>query len=191
MIKITIPAQEHFIKLLLSQAKGTQIRVFVMNPGTGNAECGVSYCPPHTISPTDIELPFNNFSTYIDEMSAPWLENAEIDLVVDKLGSQLILNAPKVKHSKFTDDKPLIKRVENMLNTKINPQLAAHGGHVQLVEITDQGYAILKFSGGCNGCSMVKLTLKEHIEIELLQDFSEIKGVQDFTEHQRGMHSYY
>ncbi|WWO99446.1 MAG: Fe-S biogenesis protein NfuA [Candidatus Dasytiphilus stammeri] len=191
MIKITVPAQEHFKKLLLSQAKGTQIRVFVMNPGTNKAECGVSYCPPNTVSLTDIKLQFEKFSTYIDEISAPWLENAEIDLVVDKLGSQLILNAPKVKTSKFTDDTPLIERVEYLLNTKINPQLAAHGGHVKLVEITDQGYAILKFSGGCNGCSMVKLTLKEHIEIELLQSFSELKGVQDFTEHQRGIHSYY
>ncbi|WWP01434.1 MAG: Fe-S biogenesis protein NfuA [Candidatus Dasytiphilus stammeri] len=191
MIKITVPAQEHFIKLLSSQAKGTQIRVFVMNPGTNSAECGVSYCPPNTVSLTDIELPFEKFSTYIDEISAPWLENAEIDLVVDKLESQLVLNAPKIKTSKFTNETPLIERVEDLLNTKINPQLAAHGGHVKLIEITDQGYAILKFSGGCNGCSMVKLTLKEHIEIELLQYFSELKGVQDFTEHQRGIHSYY
>ena len=37
----------------------------------------------------------------------------------------------------------------------ITPQLAGHGGRVSLMEITDDGLAILQFGGGCNGCSMV------------------------------------
>ena len=46
MIRISDSAQAHFAKLLANQEEGTQIRVFVINPGTPNAECGVSYCPP-------------------------------------------------------------------------------------------------------------------------------------------------
>ena len=45
MITISSTAQEHFVKLLSQQAEGTHIRVFVVNPGTAKAECGVSYCP--------------------------------------------------------------------------------------------------------------------------------------------------
>ncbi|STL85258.1 putative thioredoxin-like protein [Escherichia coli] len=45
MIRISDAAQAHFAKLLANQEEGTQIRVFVINPGTPNAECGVSYCP--------------------------------------------------------------------------------------------------------------------------------------------------
>ncbi|TQS47195.1 hypothetical protein DSB74_26930, partial [Salmonella enterica subsp. enterica serovar Typhimurium] len=41
-------------------------------------------------------------------------------------------------------------------------------GRVSLMEITDEGYAILQFGGGCNGCSMVDVTLKEGIEKQLL-----------------------
>ena len=59
------------------------------------------------------------------------------------------------------------------------------------MEITDEGYAILQFGGGCNGCSMVDVTLKEGIEKQLLNEFPELKGVRDLTEHQRGEHSYY
>ncbi|SQD00967.1 putative thioredoxin-like protein [Escherichia coli] len=60
-----------------------------------------------------------------------------------------------------------------------------------LMEITEDGYAILQFGGGCNGCSMVDVTLKEGIEKQLLNEFPELKGVRDLTEHQRGEHSYY
>ena len=59
------------------------------------------------------------------------------------------------------------------------------------MEITEDGYAILQFGGGCNGCSMVDVTLKEGIEKQLLNEFPELKAVRDLTEHQRGEHSYY
>ncbi|AOV95654.1 Fe-S biogenesis protein NfuA [Edwardsiella hoshinae] len=191
MIRITEAAQEHFAKLLANQEPGTQIRVFVINPGTPNAECGVSYCPPDAVEANDHKLDFERLSAYVDEISAPFLEDAEIDFVTDQLGSQLTLKAPNAKMRKVADDAPLIERVEYILQSQINPQLAGHGGRVSLMEITDDGYAILQFGGGCNGCSMVDYTLKEGIEKELLQRFPELKGVRDLTEHQRGDHSYY
>ncbi len=48
-----------------------------------------------------------------------------------------------------------------MLVTEVNPQLANHGGQVSLVEITADGIAVLQFGGGCNGCSMIDVTLKK------------------------------
>lgn len=83
---------------------------------------------------------------------------------------------------KVADDAPLMERVEYMLQSQINPQLAGHGGRVSLMEITEDGYAILQFGGGCNGCSMVDVTLKEGIEKQLLNEFPELKGVRDLTE---------
>ena len=142
MIRISDAAQAHFAKLLANQEEGTQIRVFVINPGTPNAECGVSYCPPDAVEATDTALKFDLLTAY-------------------------------------------------MLQSQINPQLAGHGGRVSLMEITEDGYAILQFGGGCNGCSMVDVTLKEGIEKQLLNEFPELKGVRDLTEHQRGEHSYY
>lgn len=192
MINITEAAQAHFAKLLANQESGTQIRVFVINPGTPSAEYGVSYCPPDAIEATDIELKFDKLSAYVDEISAPFLEEAEIDFVTDQLGSQLTLKAPNAKMRKVADDAPLMERVEYVIQSQINPQLAGHGGKVSLMEITDDGYAILQFGGGCNGCSMVDITLKEGIEKQLLNMFpDELKGVKDLTEHQRGDHSYY
>ena len=191
-ITITESAQSHFAKLLSQQPEGTNIRVFVVNPGTQNAECGVSYCPPEAVEATDTEIPFNEFSAYVDELSLPILEDALIDFVTDKMGSQLTLKAPNAKMRKVSDDASLIERVEYAIQTQVNPQLAGHGGHVSLVEITDEGVAIVAFGGGCNGCSMVDVTLKEGIEKELLAQFEgELTAVRDATEHDRGDHSYY
>ncbi|SDB34691.1 Fe/S biogenesis protein NfuA [Pseudidiomarina indica] len=192
MIRITESAQAHFRKLLAEQPDNTNIRVFVVNPGTPSAECGVSYCPPDSIEGDDEVLPFSGFDAIVDSGSAPFLVDAVIDYEEKDLGSQLTLKAPNAKARKVADDAPLIERVDYVIQAEINPQLANHGGKVIVNQITDDGVAILQFGGGCNGCSMVDVTLKEGIEKELLQRFpGELTGVRDITDHQPGEHSYY
>lgn len=192
MINISETAQAHFCKLLTNQEPDTNIRVFVVSPGTPSAECGVSYCPPDAIEESDTVLEFNGFDAVVDLESAPFLEEAEIDFVTDQMGSQLTLKAPNAKARKVESDAPLAERVSYMIEAEINPQLASHGGTVSLVEITEEKEAILQFGGGCNGCSQVDLTLKEGIEKQMLEQFpGELLAVKDATEHQAGDHSYY
>ena len=192
MIRITESAQAHFRKLLADQPDNTNIRVFVVNPGTPSAECGVSYCPPDSVEADDEVLPFSGFDAVVDSGSAPFLIDAVIDFEEQDLGSQLTLKAPNAKAKKVDDNAPLIERVEYVIQAEINPQLANHGGKVAVSQITKDGIAILQFGGGCNGCSMVDVTLKEGIEKELIQRFpGELTGVRDATEHQPGEHSYY
>ena len=111
-ITISDAAQVHFRKLLDQQEEGTNIRIFVVNPGTPGAECGVSYCPPNAVEATDTELRYSTFSAFVDEVSLPFLEDAEIDYVTEELGAQLTLKAPNAKMRKVSDDAPLIERVE-------------------------------------------------------------------------------
>ena len=192
MIKISETAQAHFVKLLSGQAEGTNIRVFVVNPGTAKAECGVSYCPPDAVEEDDIHLEYNGFTTLVDADSKSFLEEAEIDFVTDQMGSQLTLKAPNAKLRKVEDDAPLYDRVHYFIQAEVNPQLAGHGGECSLIEITDDGYVILQFGGGCNGCSQIDITVKDGVEKQLMEIMGdEIKGVRDVTEHQRGDHSYY
>ncbi|WP_158972668.1 Fe-S biogenesis protein NfuA [Paraglaciecola sp. L3A3] len=192
MISISETAEAHFGKLLEKQGPDTCIRVFVVNPGTPSAECGVSYCPADAVEESDTVLKFNGFDAVIDLESAPFLEEAEIDFVTDQMGSQLTLKAPNAKARKVDDDAPLAERVSYMIEAEINPQLASHGGKVMLVEITKDKAAILEFGGGCNGCSQVDLTLKDGIEKQMLEKFAgELTAVKDATEHQAGDHSYY
>ncbi|WNO59808.1 Fe-S biogenesis protein NfuA [Rheinheimera sp. MMS21-TC3] len=192
MISISEQAQAHFAKLLSNQPEGTLIRVFVVNPGTVQAECGVSYCPPDAVEETDLRFNFTGFDAVIDAESKPFLVDAEIDFTTDQMGSQLTLKAPNAKVRKVNDDAPLQERVQYVIDSEINPQLASHGGRVSIIELTKEGVVVLEFGGGCNGCAQVDLTLKEGIEKQLLNQFSnELTGVRDITEHQAGEHSYY
>ncbi len=192
MITISETAQAHFAKLLSQQGEGTNIRVFVVNPGTASAECGVSYCPADAVEPEDLEIKFDQFSAFIDADSKPFLDEAEIDFVTDQMGSQLTLKAPNAKLRKVASDAPLFDRVDYFIKAEVNPQLAGHGGECTLMEITDDGFAVLQFGGGCNGCSQIDVTVKDGIERQLLEIMDgEIKGVRDMTEHQRGEHSYF
>ena len=191
MINITASAQEHFQKLLSSQDEGTGIRVFVVNPGTPHAECGVSYCPADAIEKDDLKLEFEHFSAFVDEESIPYLEEAEIDYQTDDMGGQLTLRAPNAKARKVPDDAPAIDRIRYLLESEINPQLASHGGQVALAEFTADGIVILQFGGGCQGCGMADVTLKDGIEKTLLEKIPEVKGVKDITEHQLGENPYY
>ena len=123
MITITDAAQAVFPNCLPTRNPHTN-PCFVINPGTPNAECGVSYCPPDAVEATDTALPFEQLTAYVDELSAPFLDEAVIDFVTDQLGSQLTLKAPNAKMRKVADDAPLIERVEYVLQSQINPQLA-------------------------------------------------------------------
>ena len=78
-----------------------------------------------------------------------------------------------------------------ILYDEINPQLASHGGNVHLQEITDDKYAILQFGGGCQGCGMVDVTLKDGIEKTLIDQIPEVKAVKDLTDHSINDNAYY
>lgn len=73
----------------------------------------------------------------------------------------------------------------------MNPGLAAHGGEVSLIEVLDEEIAILQFGGGCQGCGMVDLTLKDGVEKTLLEQVDGLKSVRDVTDHSYRENAYY
>ena len=92
---------------------------------------------------------------------------------------------PKIGEGSSLDD-----RINYYLTTEINPGLASHGGMVQLIEI-DKGVAILQFGGGCQGCGMVDVTLKEGVEKILKERIPELVGVRDVTDHSNRDNAFY
>ncbi|XBC39700.1 MAG: NfuA family Fe-S biogenesis protein [Buchnera aphidicola (Chaetogeoica yunlongensis)] len=191
MIIVSKDAQNHFLNLLKKQKLGTNIRVYVKHPGTPIAKCGVSYCYKDEITEFDIPFKMNGFYIYIYKSHISYLTNSKIDIRIEDQNSCLTLVAPFANKCVFIDDNELLDKVKYFLDSKINPQLSVHGGYVELVNITKSGYVSLKFSGGCNGCSMIGRTLKDGIESQIKSFFSEINGVYDVTQHNYGNHSYY
>jgi Fe/S biogenesis protein NfuA len=88
-------------------------------------------------------------------------------------------------------DSPIEDRINYLLYNEVNPSLAAHGGDVSLVEVTDDNVAILRFGGGCQGCSAVSITLKDGVEKTLTEQIPELAGVRDMTDHTDRSNAYY
>jgi len=85
----------------------------------------------------------------------------------------------------------LVDAEVNYDNDTFGGQLTSHGGEVSLLEFTDKGEAILQFGGGCQGCGMVDVTLKDGIEKTLLEQIPELKSVKDSTDHSLDDNAYY
>ncbi len=191
-VTITESAQEYLVELLAKQdCEGIGIRMFVSNPGTPQAETCIAYCRPGEEQEGDQVVEFTGFKAYFEERSVPFLDEAKVDYSPDRMGGQLTIRAPNSKMPKITDDSPMQDRINYVLYNEINPGLAAHGGMVSLMDVTEDNYAVLQFGGGCQGCSAVDLTLKDGVEKTLMEKIPELQGVRDLTDHTDRSQAYY
>ncbi len=87
------------------------------------------------------------------------------------------------------DDEALYTRVADLFEAEINPAVAQHGGFVDLLDVQD-GVVMLRMGGGCQGCGMADVTLRQGIEKALRQRVPEIAGIVDVTDHSAGSNPY-
>ena len=90
-----------------------------------------------------------------------------------------------------SEDSPLEDRINYLLHSQVNPSLASHGGMVSLVEVVEESIAVLQFGGGCQGCGMVDMTLKDGVEKTLLEQLPELTAVRDVTDHSITENAYF
>ncbi|CAM3583938.1 Fe-S biogenesis protein NfuA [Halomonas sp. FME1] len=191
-IDITDSAQEYLSELLEKQnVEGIAVRIFITQPGTPYAETCLAYCRPGEEEPTDVTLELAKINVFLDKNSLAFLEEAVVDFNADRMGGQLTIKAPNAKMPKVNADSPLEDRINYVLYSEINPGLAAHGGEIKLIELTEQQYAVLAFGGGCQGCSAVDLTLKDGVEKTLMERIPELAGIRDVTDHSDTTNAYY
>lgn len=190
-VTVTDAAQTYLKSLLDKQdVPGIGVRLFVSQPGTTYAETCLAYCRPGEEKRDDERVELSGFMAYLDQPSLPYLDDAVVDYVADKLGGQLTIKAPKAKQPAVVFDGPLESQIVSILTSEVNPGLASHGGEVRLIRIEDE-VAILQFGGGCQGCSAVDMTLKGGVERTLMERIPELKGVRDVTDHSQRDNAYY
>ncbi len=194
-IDVTKGAEEYLADLLEKQdVEGIAVRMFVTQPGTPYAETCLAYCKPEEVIEDDVILELTRLRFYFEKNSLPYLEEATVDYAEDRMGGQLTIKAPNAKVPKVSSDSPLEEQINYILYTEINPGLASHGGEVSLVELLEEEngqVAVLKFGGGCQGCSAVDMTLKDGVEKTLLEKVPGIIGVKDETDHSVTANAYY
>lgn len=188
-IHVSASAANHFKKLIDDENDtGLALKILVAHEDQDDESSGVGivFLPKHDQTNRDYSIQLDGFKFFIDFDSAAKLKDATIDFANDEVGGgHLQISAPNLK-SKAPEDGTLFDKVAWLLENEINPSLKAHKGNVELIEVDDNNSVHLKFSGGCQGCSMAGMTLKNGIEKSLREKFPEINEVIDVTKHSEG-----
>ena len=102
-----------------------------------------------------------------------------------------------MNHQGFKIDNPnkpveseIEMKISDLLNTTVNPQIASHGGRIDVVRV-ENGILFIEMHGGCQGCSSSKYTLQSGVEQKIKEKFPEIISIQDITDHDAGENPYY
>jgi Fe/S biogenesis protein NfuA len=134
---------------------------------------------------TDVVFRVDDFDVYLDPLTSERLSGATVDFVdgVMQSGFRVFFPSP-------TWNDPLAQRVQDVIDTVINPGVAAHSGTVSL-ERVDGTVAYIAFGGGCQGCGAADVTLKGGVERILKQHVPEITAVRDSTDHAAGTNPFY
>jgi Fe/S biogenesis protein NfuA len=149
------------------------------------------------VGENDLRLPQDGFALVIDADSIDRLRGTRIDYretLVERgfrFDNPNVPASPVLPEGERTDLKgSLPDQVRLLLDTEINPAIAAHGGHVRLVDVED-GRVYLAFGGGCHGCGMVDVTLKQGIERRIREAVPAVMEVVDTTDHASGENPFY
>ena len=187
MINISESAQSHFRKLIEREAlPGLGVRLSAVHAGTPRADVRLEFAEPGDLSGDEWAVDCDGFTLWLEAASVRYLDGAEIDYETKATGGQLQIRAPKIKGEAPADSASLVERVHWVVEHEINPQLAQHRGHVSVQEVTAEGVVVLRFGGGCHGCGMADVTLKQGIETTLMSKVPGVTAVRDATDHDSG-----
>jgi Fe-S cluster biogenesis protein NfuA len=94
------------------------------------------------------------------------------------------------QEAKPMDDDAIFNAASEIFKTQINPAVASHGGKIELIDVQD-ATVLVRLMGGCHGCGMAAVTLRQGVEKALKQAIPGIKGIRDITDHDSGTNPYY
>jgi Fe-S cluster biogenesis protein NfuA len=137
-----------------------------------------------------------NIVTVVKQAPTPW--QAAGRAVGNAIRSALTADVPAIApapkpaagdKSAVSDD-ALYEQVTKVFDEQVNPMVARHGGRVELIDVQD-GVVMLRMGGGCQGCGMADVTLRQGIEGMLAQLVPDVRGIVDITDHTTGSNPYF
>ena len=186
MITVTESARAKIVELLKAQGReGLLLRAAVAGRGPGGFQYRLGFVGDEERRSDDRVVDAGGFRILVDAESVPNLEGASIDYIDGPQGSGFKIENP---NPLWKD--PTALRIQQVLDDEINPAVATHGGWVTLLEVKDD-VAYIQLGGGCQGCGMVDVTLKQGIEVRIREAVPSIKEIIDSTDHAGGKNPYY
>ena len=149
---------------------------------------GLAFVDEKNVTASDQKLTVNDITIYIEEEQKQYFENVTLDYEDGLSGSGFkFMDIPRVPEAYRGT---LAEKVVKVLDEEINPGIASHGGYVSLIDVKGND-VIIQMGGGCQGCGMANVTLKEGVEVALKRAIPEIGAIYDSTDHADGKNPYY
>jgi len=186
MLTITDLAKDKIVALIeAEERKGLVLRVSIRGRGPGGFQYELGFVEEKEKQAEDTVVEGDGFKVFVDKETVPDLEGSTLDYVEGVQESGFKIDNPNPLWSD-----PVAQKVQEVLDGKVNPGVASHGGHVSLLDVKDD-IAYIKLGGGCQGCGMVDVTLKQGIEVMIKEEVPQIKQIIDATDHAGGKNPFY
>ena len=185
-IDISQKAQEHITSFIKDSAEKFQgISIIIETKTELKANYSIQFIELSATPAEKISIDFENFQVFVSNEGIPYLEGTEVDLN-DK--GELEAFNPNMSITEISGS--VEEQIQHVLDEEVNPMVASHGGVVSLLEVKDHN-AYLEFGGGCQGCGMIDVTLKQGVEVMIKAQIPEIEAIYDVTDHAGGTNPYY
>lgn len=177
------------IKHILEQEQLTEqaVRVAIVDRSPTGFQYQLEFCDRAERADDDVVLEQDDVLFYVRGDSADELRGTTLDYLDNGFSAGFKFENPN--RPKLLED-PIAERVFRVIQDRINPGVASHGGHVQLLDVK-AGTAYVRLGGGCQGCGHADTTVKEGITAAICEEVPEIHTVLDVTDHAAGTNPYY
>lgn len=196
-LMLTEVAKEKIQAALEAQSEKTALRVEARANGTPQFSYAMRLIAEEDKTDADLIIGGDGFDVVVDPASAKNLNGASIDYEDRVVRSGFKFDNPNKPEIPTVGSGPredlqgsIHERVQSLLDTELNPAVAAHGGRMSLVGVRDNK-VYLTFGGGCHGCGMVDMTLKHGVEARIRELIPEVEEVVDTTDHSAGENPFY
>ena len=187
MLTITDLAKEKLAGFA-AQADGADtlvLRVAIVGRGANGFQYDLQLISQKDAPEDDVVCEVDGVVVSIAAKSVVHMDGATLDFKESLMGGGFHFDNPNPLWADPTE-----QAVAEVIESKVNPAVASHGGTVSLVGV-DDGQAVISFGGGCQGCGMADVTLKQGIEVMIMDEVEGITGVVDITDHAAGTNPFY
>lgn len=189
MLELTVAAKKKIVEAINSYKQPVfGVRALANARSPFQVHHQLEFVTEENKNSTDISINLKDFDVFIGKKDKDHFEKAKLDFMDGNAGNGFrFLNIPRVPEEyKGT----LAEKVVEVIDEQINPGIAGHGGFVSLLDIKDTEIFI-QMGGGCQGCGMANVTLKQVVEKKIKEVLPEITAVYDTTDHADGNNPYY
>jgi Fe/S biogenesis protein NfuA len=187
-IEVTLVATAQIKKILQQEELVDQaVRVGISEKSPTGFQYKLEFCDLSERAPDDVVFTTDEVVFYLEADSVDDLRGTKLDYIDNGMSAGFKFDNPN--KPKLLQD-PIAERVFRVIQDKINPGVASHGGHVTLLDVKD-GTAYVRLGGGCQGCGHADTTVKQGIEAMICSEVPEIHSVLDVTDHAAGTNPYF